>query len=86
MDEDELSYILKSRIRFHIIISLKDKNKTPKELCSNKYYITHISSNLKDLVKKGYVFCLNPNDRKNKKFGLTNKSKKLIKYLNDITK
>ena len=86
MDEEDIAYIIKTKIRFHILIKLKDKNKTPKELCEDKYYITHISSNLKDLTEKGYVICLNPSDRKNKKFTLTKKSKELLKFLNDITK
>lgn len=85
MDYDELSYILKSKIRFYIIISLKNGNKTPKELAS-KYYLSHISTNLKMLNNNGYVTCLNPNDRKNKTFTLTEKSIKMIEYLHEITK
>ena len=86
MLDDEMMYILKSEIRFHIILSLKDSKKSPKELTSQKFYITHISSNLNDLLKKGYVKCLNPNKRKNKKFTLTGKSKKIVKKLNNLTK
>lgn len=86
MDYDETSYILKSKIRFYIIFSLKNGNKTPKELASKYYYLSHISTNLKILNNKGYVTCLNPNDRKNKEFTLTEKSIKMIEYLHKITK
>ena len=86
MIDAELMYILKSEIRLHIVLSLKESPKSPKELTSQQYYITHISSNLNDLVKKGYVQCLTPNKRKNKKFNLTYKSKNMLKMINDLTK
>lgn len=86
MNYNDLSYILKSNIRFYILLSLKKRNQTPKELASNTFYLTHISTNLKNLVDKGYVKCLNPNDRKNKEFTLTEKSIKMIEYLHKITK
>ncbi len=85
MISNELSYILKSNIRFYIIIKLKNDSKTPKELSKDNFYITHISSNLKDLEEKEYVICLNPENRKNKKFTLTMKSKKMLEYLHELT-
>jgi len=86
MDYDELLYILKSNIRFYIILSLKNGKKTPKQLASKHYYLSHISTNLKILNDKGYVTCLNPKDRKNKQYTLTEKSIKMIEHLHKITK
>ena len=86
MIEEELNYILKSEIRFHIILQLKNGIKTPKELSSKKFYLTHISANLKELENRNYVICINPYDRKNKKFKLTKKSEELLEYLHEITK
>ena len=77
-------YILKSEIRFHIILSLTDYPKTPKDLTNKHFYISHISSNLKDLVEKNYVICITPNLRKNKMFTLTDKSITLIENLKEL--
>lgn len=77
-------YILKSEIRLYIILSLKESSKTPKELSTNYFYISHISHNLKDLIEKGYVICITPDLRKNKKFALTEMSYKLIQNLKKI--
>lgn len=84
MINKELMYILKSEIRLYIILSLNEYPKSPKELSTDKFYISHISYNLKDLIEKGYVICINPELRKNKKFSLTEKSKKLIKDLKEL--
>ena len=84
MIDKDLMFILKSEIRFHIILSLKDNPKSPLELTSKKFYMSHISSNLKNLVEKGYIECITPQTRKNKKFALTNKSKEIIKKLNEL--
>lgn len=86
MMNKELNYILKSEIRFHIILQLKNGIKTPKELSSQKFYLSHISTNLKELENKNYVICINPNDRKNKKYSLTKKSEDILNYLHKITK
>ena len=84
MIKEELMYILKSEIRLHIILSLNDYPKSPKELTSKQFYISHISYNLKELIEKNYVVCITPDLRKNKKFTLTDKSKKLINDLKEL--
>lgn len=84
MIKKELMYILKSEIRLHIILSLNESPKSPKELTSKQYYISHISYNLKDLIEKNYVVCTTPNFRKNKMFALTEKSKKIINDLKEL--
>lgn len=84
MIKRELMYILKSEIRLHIILSLNGYPKSPKELTSKQFYISHISYNLKDLIEKDYVVCITPDLRKNKKFALTNKSKMLIENLKEL--
>lgn len=77
-------YILKSEIRLYIILSLNEYPKSPKELSSKQFYISHISNNLKDLIEKEYVICITPDLRKNKKFALTEKSENLIKDLKEL--
>lgn len=84
MIKKDLMYILKSEIRLHIILSLNEYSKSPKELTSKQFYISHISYNLKDLIEKNYVLCITPDLRKNKKFALTNKSKILINDLKEL--
>ena len=84
MINSELMYILKSEIRLHIILSLNEFPKSPKELTNKNFYISHISSNLKDLTEKGYIVCITPNIRKNKKFALTNKSKLLLDNFKEL--
>lgn len=84
MIKKELMYILKSEIRLHIILSLNDFPKSPKELTCKEFHISHISYNLKDLMEKNYVMCITPHLRKNKKFILTDKSKKLIMELKEL--
>ena len=86
MIDRELNYILKSEIRFHIILQLKNGIKTPKELSSQKFYLSHISTNLKELENKNYIICINPYARKNKKFKLSKKSEEILNYLHKITK
>ncbi len=84
MIKKELMYILKSEIRLYIILSLNEYPKSPKELSSKQFYISHISNNLKDLIEKEYVICITPDLRKNKKFALTEKSENLIKDLKEL--
>ena len=84
MIKKKLMYILKSEIRLHIILSLNDYPKSPKELTSNQFYISHISHNLKELIEKDYIICITPDLRKNKKFALTDESKKLIEDLKEL--
>ncbi|GAA5819198.1 MAG: conserved hypothetical protein [Methanobrevibacter sp. CfCl-M3] len=80
MENKDLIFILKSEIRFYILISIKNKNKTPTELTkNNKYHITHISYNLKKLEEKEYIKCVNPNNRKNKQFSISTKGKEVLK-------
>ena len=70
MIKKELMYILKSEIRLYIILSLNEYPKSPKELSSKQFYISHISNNLKDLIEKEYVICITPDLRKNKKIDI----------------
>jgi len=87
MIPDEVNYILKSEIRLYILISLKKEAKTPTELIQNeKYHISHISSNLKDLQEKNYVKLINPKVRKNKLFTLTKEGKEILKKISKLTK
>jgi predicted transcriptional regulator len=86
MDSD-LIFVLKSEIRFFILISLKNGPKTPTQLTEeNKFYITHISTNLKELEEKGLIICINPEKQKNKLFQLTKNGIKLIEEIHKMTK
>lgn len=86
MDAD-IIFVLKSEIRFFILISLKNGPKTPTQLTEqNKFYITHISTNLKELEEKGLICCINPEKQKNKLFQLTENGKNIIKEIHNMTK
>jgi len=51
MINSELMYILKSEIRLHIILSLNEFPKSPKELTNKNFYISHYI-----LVKFSFIY------------------------------
>ena len=86
MDDDNFIFVLKSEIRFYILVSLKNKSQTPTELAKNsKFYLSHISKNLKDLLNQGFVHCENCDSSKNKKFTISKKGKNCLKIINKLT-
>jgi len=82
MDWNLIGFVKASSYRSQIMISLKKKNKTPKELKNELgFYISHISSTLNQLISKGLVVCLTPQLKKGKIFALTELGINIINQL-----
>lgn len=72
MDWNLIGFVKASNYRSQIMLSLKKRNKTPKELRNELgFHLSHISSTLNNLISKGLVVCLTPQLRKGKIFALT---------------
>lgn len=72
MDWKKFGYLIASKYRTKITLSLTEKPKTPKEIAQELgLYISHVSSTLSDLSKEGIVKCLNPSQKKGRIFSLT---------------
>ncbi len=82
VDWDLIGYIKASKYRHLIITALSAKHKTPKELSEDlSFYISHVSTILRELVDKELVVCLNPKRRKGKLFALSEEGKKILNYI-----
>lgn len=82
MDWKVFGYLVASKYRMKILLSLAEKPKTPKEISKELgLYISHVSSTLSDLSSKGIIQCLNPNQKRGKLFYLTETGKDLEKEL-----
>jgi len=72
MEWEKLGYILASKYRQEIILTLAEGEKTPKEIAKETgFYLSHVSSTLSELETEGFVACLTPKLRRGKLFGLT---------------
>lgn len=86
MDYEEVNYIIKSEIRFYILISLKNQKQSPSSLSKNsKFHLSHISKNLKELVELEYIICEKCYSNKNKTFKISKKGKDFLKFINKLT-
>ena len=87
MDLNEADYVLRSKIRLNLLISLKSEPKTPTQISKEiSAHITHVSEALKQLETKGLLSCLNPNDKKNKSYYITEDGKNLLNAISKATK
>ena len=87
MDLTKADYVLRSKIRLNLLISLKSKPKTPTQISKEiSSHITHVSEALKQLEMKGYISCLNPDDKRNKVYYITEDGKNLLNTISDATK
>lgn len=81
-----LSFFQRGKRRKGILLSLKEP-KTPKEIATLcKISISNVSNALSELMKKGFVECINPNDHTFKYFQLTSKGKKALTLLDSKEK
>jgi predicted transcriptional regulator len=86
MDWIKYGYVIGSKYRQRIIISLQKNPKTPKQISEEtKIPITHVSFVLKSLSKRGIVMLLTTNLRKGKLFTLTKDGFEIAKKLEKIT-
>lgn len=76
---ETISFVMASKIRFKVLISLQDGAKTPKMLTTElNTYLSHVSRALRQLSDMGLVECLTPNVRKNKFYTITEYGKKVL--------
>mgnify|MGYP000983698751 CR=1 FL=1 len=86
MNWEEISFVTRNKIRFSVLISIKNEVKTPTEISKDTSFpITHVSTELKKLEGRGFVKCLDPNVRKNKFFCTTEKGKRLLLEISKLT-
>ena len=87
IDYKVLSYFQRGKRRSKVFKSLEQKPRTPKEIATLcKISISNVSNTLAELMKKGYVKCINPEAYSYKYFNLTAKGKKSLKLLTQNNK
>jgi DNA-binding MarR family transcriptional regulator len=86
MDWDSVSFVMSGKLRFRVLVELKDSQKTPSDLKENiGSPISHISKTLKELESEGLAECLTPERRKMKFFRITNKGIEILDEINKLT-
>jgi len=82
MDWDSYSFVISSEYRKKILKALESRPKTPTELKNETgYYLSHISTTLKELEEKSLVTCLTPRRRKGKLFQLDESGQAIVNKL-----
>lgn len=87
MDWDKGGYVMSSKIRYNILISLKKSVETPTSLSTkNNIHISAVSRALRELKEKNLVQCLNKGrESKRKYYALTEEGLKIIEKINNET-
>jgi len=86
MEWSDISYVMSGRLRFKILILLKNSKKTPSDLKNEiGTHFSNISKTLKELEKYELIKCLTPDRKKMKFYSLTEKGNKIINEINKIT-
>jgi predicted transcriptional regulator len=86
MDWETISYVTSNKIRFSVLVSLKNKSKTPTAISKDiNFPLTHTSTALKNLEEKKLVKCLTPSSRKNKFYSITEVGKEILKKISKET-
>ncbi len=82
MDWELIGYIRASKYRKSIMLSLNISNKTPLELANElEFYITHVSSTLRELKEKGLAICLTPSLKKGRIYSLSKIGKEIVREI-----
>jgi len=83
---ETISFVNASKVRFVVLIELKEKAKTPSQLSNIlEYPISRISQILKELLEKKLIECLTPNKRKSKYYGITSSGKEILQQIHELT-
>jgi len=86
MEWETVSFVMSGKLRFRILVELKESQKTPSDLKDIiKVPISHISKTLTELEKWELVECLTPERRKTKFFTTTDKGKNILSEISRIT-
>jgi len=82
-----LGYVLASKQRMDIMLSLNRGIKTPKMLTEELGIANStISNNLRDLRQKGLVECLNQDAKKGRMYILTKRGDEIVNNIKEILK
>jgi len=82
-----IAFVLRAKNRIKIMQILKDNPKISSDIeRETKMYKSHVSRALKELQKKRFIKCVNPNDRNFRFYKLTNTSKKVLLEVERILK
>lgn len=85
---EDISYLLRSKLSYKILecLNSSDKPLTPLQI-SKKTNIarSNVSTKLGVLVKRNYVVCVNPKDRKWRFYKISNKGKKALNETKKFT-
>jgi DNA-binding transcriptional ArsR family regulator len=86
VDWDTISYVISSEVRLKVLIHLIRNVSTPTKLSENlKEPISRISTTLRELTEIGAVECLTPERRKGKIYHATEKGKRIIEVIHNMT-
>ena len=86
MDWDDISYVMSGKLRFKILVLLKNSQKTPSDLKSDiGTHFSNISKTLKELENYELIKCLTPDRKKMKFYSLTEKGNNIINEINKMT-
>ena len=85
-DWDEIGYIISSKIRLKLLITIANEASTPSKISERLGEpISKISTSLKELSKIGFVKCLTPNRKKGRLYIATNKGRTALKKIHEMT-
>ena len=85
-DWDEIGYIISSKIRLKLLITIANEASTPSKIAEKLgESISQISISLKELSKMGIVKCLTPNRKKGRLYIATTKGRELLKKIHEMT-
>ena len=83
---DEVGYIISSKIRLKILINIAHGASTPSKISAKLGEPTsQISTALRELLKIGAVECLTPERRKGKLYIATEKGRKILNEIHEMT-
>ena len=83
---ETISFVNASKVRFAILVEIKEKAKTPSQLANLlKFPISRVSFVLKELIEKGLIKCLTPSKRKSKFYIITDAGKVVLSKISELT-
>lgn len=83
---DDISFVIRSRNRRAVLEALS-KPKTPTQLSKElKLNVGYISNILIELLKRGLIKCLSPNEKRHRFYLVTSYGKKIIAQLKEVEK
>ena len=86
MEWGAISFVMSSKLRFRILVLLKESQKTPTDLkLLVSTQLSNVSGSLKELEEMGLVKCLTPERKKLRFYAITEDGIKILDKINKIT-